>query len=204
MSEKINQPAVPNEWSYLYDVDDIEDPKSAITFAAEECVLPLLARRLGVESVKSASASMTLQILAGKVHVVGSVTAKVTQNCVVSLEPISQEVTESFEAWYADPQAAVSFIHAQKQRDMMKSGKESPITDESDDPESIVDGKIDLGELASQYLSLGIDPYPLAEGVELEGYQEPLNKGGAASQDDEAAALRKNPFLALKNWKGKE
>jgi hypothetical protein len=47
-----------------------------------------------------------------------------------------------------------------------------PFLDESEDPEPVIDGKIDAGELVAQYLSLAIDPYPRLEGEEYGGEGE--------------------------------
>ena len=59
-------------------------------------------------------------------------------------------------------------------------------------PEAIIDGYIDAGELVTQYLSLALNPYPHAEGVKYE-----------LGDDNEEAIKPKldNPFAALKEWK---
>ena len=39
-----------------------------------------------------------------------------------------------------------------------------------DAPDPIVDGKIDLGALAAEFMILGLDPYPRKPGVVLTGF----------------------------------
>ena len=40
-----------------------------------------------------------------------------------------------------------------------------PLLEEKEDPEPVVNGYIDLGEVVTQFLSLALDPYPHKEGV---------------------------------------
>jgi hypothetical protein len=63
--------------------------------------------------------------------------------------------------------------------------------EEYEDPEPLVDGKVDVGELASQYLSLAIDPYPHAPGVEPVGEDPEI----------ELKRDKENPFAALQALK---
>ena len=39
--------------------------------------------------------------------------------------------------------------------------------DDDEPPEPLVDGKLDLGAIATEFLLLGIDPYPRKAGVEF-------------------------------------
>ena len=41
------------------------------------------------------------------------------------------------------------------------------VLDGADAPDPIVDGKIDLGALAAEFLALGLDPYPRKPGAEF-------------------------------------
>jgi hypothetical protein len=69
-----------------------------------------------------------------------------------------------------------------------KSGSAAPeetfsLTDE-DEPDPIIDGKIDLGALTAEFFALGLDPYPRKPGAALD--EEPANTEGTDS-----------PFAAL-------
>ena len=72
-------------------------------------------------------------------HVAGQVSARVGQTCVVTLEPIENQVEEAVD---------LSFV----------PGAKVPKTPE--DPEPLVGGRLDLGAIATEFLLLGIDPYP--------------------------------------------
>lgn len=194
--------AEKSEWSHLVSAEDIDARSKTITFAADEAQLADLTRRLGVISVESAEARITVQKVSGEViHAIGSATAHVTQNCVVTMAPVQSVLEEEFEGWFAGDTRTVSFARARSEREAKKGQLEAEILEESVDPEPIVNGKVDLGELATQYLCLAVDPYPHAPDAPTEFLATGLGKGGA---DGEAGAkLRKNPFEALKDWKEK-
>lgn len=192
-------PREQSEWSHLIDIDDVESEARIFDFAASEQQRADLARRLLVVSVEDASASVTLQRVGGGIiHAIGTVRAEVTQSCVVSLVPVMASVEDEFEGWFGDKTSAVSFAKARTEREAKKGHSEAEVLEESVDPEPIIGGMVDIGELATQYLSLAIDPYPRAEGVSAEFMAEP-----PGSKKDEGASLRKNPFEALKDWKEK-
>ncbi len=41
------------------------------------------------------------------------------------------------------------------------------LAEQPDPPDPIVNGRIDLGQLAAEFLALGLDPYPRKPGVEF-------------------------------------
>ena len=77
---------------------------------------------------------------------------------------------------------------------MVKHQAEVEILDEREDPEAVIYGRIDLGELVAQHISLAVPAYPQREGVEFE-------HGDEGIELDKKSPLRKNPFEALKDWK---
>lgn len=186
------------EWSYLVDVEDIGAEPKTYSFTADEQARADLARRMGLISIEAAQASVTVQrVSGGLVHALGHIQADVTQSCVVSLGPVPAHIEDEFEGWFGDKAKAVSFAKARNERDAKKTQAELEILEESVDPEPIVNGKADLGELATQYMSLALDPYPRAEGVSSQYIVPEGTKDAAGSE------LRRNPFEALKDWKEK-
>lgn len=185
---------VAPEWSHLINVDEIDGLGATFTISPDEESCAALVRRLDVKDIADVVAEVTLKQQGQVVHVSGSARARITQNCVVTLDPVETQLEEDFEAWFADPDQAISISKARRERELKKGHSEVPMLEENEDPEPIVNGQIDLGELVVQYLSLGINPYPHAEGVE---YQNP------EEEQREASELRKNPFAALKDWKDK-
>ena len=188
------------EWSHTVDVEKISAEPKRYQFAADDRQRIDLARRLGVVSVEKAECIATIQkVSGGTYHAIGTVRADLTQSCVVSLAPVPAHIEDEFEGWYSDKDAnAVSFAKARSEREVKKGQTEIEVLEESADPEAVVGGKIDIGELATQYLSLARDPYPQAEGV---AHVYTANPPG--TKDGEGAELRKSPFEALKDWKEK-
>lgn len=187
------------EWSYLVDVENITSEPKTFKFTADERQRADMARRFAIVSVENAEASVTLQFVGGgMIHAIGTVKADLTQSCVVSLVPVPAHIEDEFEGWFADKAAsAVSFAKARTERDVKKGNNEVEVLEESVDPDPIIGGKVDIGELATQYLSLALEPYPHAEGVAHVYSAGPSETGG------EGAELRKSPFEALKDWKEK-
>jgi uncharacterized metal-binding protein YceD (DUF177 family) len=81
-------------------------------------------------------------------HVTGIVSATVGHICVVSLEPMESEIEEGVDIVFVP-----EMPHA-------VSGHAAGVADTEAGPESLVDGRIDLGTLATEFLVLGIDPHP--------------------------------------------
>lgn len=186
-----------SEWSYLVSAEDIGGEPKTYTFTASERERIDLARRYAIVSVEAATATITVQQIGGGMfHAMGAIRADVTQSCVVSLAPVAAHIEDEFEGWFGDKNRAVSFAKAKTEREAKKGMVEVEILEESVDPEPIVNGKMDIGELAAQYLSLSLDPYPHAPGVSSQ-YLAKEPEGG------DGGPIRKNPFEALKDWKEK-
>jgi hypothetical protein len=88
----------------------------------------------------------------GRFHVIGRVWARVGQACVVTLEPIENEIDEPIDLVFAPPEQIPDLAELV---DEANEEVETP-----DPPEPIVHGVIDLGRLATDALFLAIDPYP--------------------------------------------
>jgi hypothetical protein len=76
---------------------------------------------------------------------------------VVTLEPIENEIDEAIELVFAPATAPSAFD---------EDGASSKVADD-DAPEPLVGGVVDLGGVATEFLSLGLDPYPRKAGVEF-------------------------------------
>lgn len=188
--------SLESEWSYFYNADEISKAPREINLSVGEAERAHLLKRLGVRSLDKLDAKLVLRRQDGGrvVYIKGSLAADVVQSCVVSGDDVPAHIQEDFEAWYADPEDAVSLVKARRDKQAVAGHGEMPILDESEDPERIIDGQIDLGELVVQNLVLALDPYPHAPNAHYElgddNYQEALPKS-------------ENPFAALKDWKDK-
>ena len=185
-----------SEWPHLIDADKIGATPTKIRISPSPEELKRLTKRMGVSEIDGLVGELVLSRDSGRnvVFISGRVRAAVTQSSVVSGKPVKSEIDDSFEAWYADHDEAVSFAKAKQERLVREGQGDFPFLDESEDPEPIVDGKIDVGELVAQYLSLAINPYPRAEGESF-GEAEPLKEA--------VEEVYENPFAALKDWKNR-
>jgi hypothetical protein len=166
-------------WSVPILVAQIPDTGLHREIEANRATCDAMADVAGLREVLSASASLDLTLeRAGRVHVTGRVRARIGQTCVVSLDPIENDIDEAIDLIFAPPEQIPQL--AALVDEAAESDAEIP-----DPPEPIVDGVIDLGRLATDALFLGIDPYPRKPGVAFEPVIE------AADPED-------HPFAALK------
>ncbi|MAE50216.1 MAG: hypothetical protein CMH27_00225 [Micavibrio sp.] len=198
MTLSVEIPGAELPWSHIIEADKAGNEIETLTITPNAQQLKALAEHYDIDSIDNLSADLTLKRIRGGlvVHITGHFAADIQQQCVVSLEPIQTHIEEDFEAWYGDTDQAVSFTKAKQQKEMQKQHGEAPIVPEQDDPEPIIDGKLDLGDIVMQFVSLAIDPYPTKQGIELGEGEVPAVR--------EPAPERKNPFAKLQEWKDKQ
>lgn len=136
-------------WSAPVAVEDIPDTGLHVEIEAPAAVRAELAKLAAVRDLPQLFAVFDLTRQGAGVHVSGQVNAQVGQTCVVTLEPIESRLEEAVDVVFAPSAVAAA-----------KSGDEEP-------PEPLVGGKVDLGALATEFLLLGIDPYPRKPGAEF-------------------------------------
>ena len=139
-----------------------------------------LARFAGLREVFSAVASFQLTAKSGgRVHVGGRLAARIGQTCVVSLEPIENDIDEDISLMFAPAE------EVRRLADLIDEGLDADTAPLADPPEAIVNGVIDLGRIATDALCLAVDPYARKEGAVF-----------AAEGAGKIAA--EHPFAALK------
>ena len=90
-------------------------------------------------------------------YVKGRVTAIVTQTCVVTLEPFETAINETFEVEFA-PQAEAEAAYARAMAEIEAAqDKAAVLAEQRDPPDPIINGRVDLGALAMEFLALGLD-----------------------------------------------
>src|SRR5882757_8728088 len=143
-----------NPWSVPVVVAQIPDTGLHREFGANAGKRQALADLGGLREVLSANASLDLTLMReGRVHVIGRVKARIGQSCVVTLDPIENDLDEAIDLIFAPPEQIPQLA------DLVDEAAESDV-EIPDPPEPIVNGVIDLGRVATDALFLGIDPYP--------------------------------------------
>ena len=145
-------PADP--WHARVAVAQIPDTGLHRAFEASPAVREVMAKIADLREILSASAWFDMRLKSGgRVHVTGRVHARIGQVCVVTLEPIDNEINEDIDLIFAPTE------QIPRLSELVDDAAESN-TEVLDPPEPIVDGVIDLGRLATDALFLAVDPYP--------------------------------------------
>jgi uncharacterized metal-binding protein YceD (DUF177 family) len=186
------------EWSHFVEAEKVGTTPLKMTIGPGPEERKRLAKRIGVAELTSLESDVVMSRDAGSnvIFVSGQIRANVVQASVVSAKPVKGEILDSFEAWFADKDQAVSFAKAKQERLTKEGQNDLPFLDESEDPEPVVNGMVDVGELVAQYLSLAINPYPRLEGEHYKYGDDEKSKAPKEVAD--------NPFAALKDWKKKQ
>jgi len=166
-------------WSVSVAVVDIPDTGLHMEIEPPPEVRAQLAALANVREVPRLSAVFDLTRRGAAVHVAGRVSALVGQTCVVTLDPLETSVDEPVDLLFVPPPAGMAPTGGEVDV-LPASGDEEP-------PEPLIDGKLDLGAVATEFFMLGIDPYPRKPGAEFV----------APKTDDNGA----NPFAALEALK---
>jgi len=159
-------------WRFPVTVADIPETGRRVDIVADDVARETIAKAASLAALPRLEAGFDLTRHGnGGVRLAGQVRATVVQNCVVTLEPIERDIDEPIDLVFvpevqveADPSGLV------------------PV-DAADPPEPLIDGKIDLGAIATEFVLLGIDPYP--------------RKPGAVFDAPPAGDPASHPFAAL-------
>jgi hypothetical protein len=160
-------------WHVPVAAEEVPETGHHFDLAADERVRAAVAKVAGLRELPRLEASFDVSRRGGGLHVIGSVSATVGQNCVVTLEPLANEVEETIDLIFEPPQRLAASADNEGQQHGVKW----------DDPEPLVGGVVDLGALAAEFLILGLDPYP--------------RKPGAVFEPPQGGEPDRGPFAAL-------
>ena len=167
----------PLEWSYR--VREIPESGLRETRTATAAERASVAAALEVVSCEELTAKFYIRATGkGNYRLSGSVAAKLTQTCVVTLEPISQTAAGTFDVEFW-PAGSVP-----------EQGEDEVEALSAAEIEPIEHGLIDSGRIVFETLSANVDPYPRKAGAEFQA---------DALDDPEKPAG--GPFAALKSLK---
>jgi len=165
-----------NIWSVPVTLEEIPESGLHREIEAPAEARAAIAKLAGLRALPQLSAAFDLARRGAGVAVSGRVHAQVGQTCVVTLDPIENTVDEPIDVVFApgasQPPATAKALDA------------------ADEPEALIDGKVDLGALATEFLMLGIDPYPRKAGAK---FAPPEVEDGADHPFAALAALKKRP-----------
>lgn len=168
-------PAAP--WQVPVAVDDIAETGRHFDLIADAAVRAAVARIAGLRDLSRLEARFDVSRRGAEgLHVAGVVSATVGQNCVVTLEPLTNEVEEAVDLVFVPQRTPAPHDGEAKPRDVKRDVKWG-------DPEPLIEEIVDLGALATEFLIVGLDPYP--------------RKPDAVFEPPQDAAPDAGPFAAL-------
>jgi hypothetical protein len=174
MTKPLSEHTSERPWSVPVALADVPETGRHFDLSADERTRSAIARLAGLRTLPRLEAAFDVTRRGRDgLRVVGRVSATVGQTCVVTLEPVDNEVDEQVDLSFAPARAAPIADPGQTAVEM--AGGEQA--------EALVSGTVDLGAIAVEFLILGIDPYPRRPGVVFE----------APPADDRSA----HPFAAL-------
>ncbi|SFK27630.1 YceD family protein [Methylocapsa palsarum] len=157
-------------------IEDVPETGLEISIEADPTERAAIAERSGLVDIEGLKADFKVQKLdPANVKVVGRLTAAILQTCVVTLDPFPSEIAADIDADFTTAAASAQGEAA------------------LDAPDPIIDGQIDLGALAQEFLILSLDPYPRKPGVEFDD-----------SILAAEAKVETSPFEVLRNLKPQE
>jgi uncharacterized metal-binding protein YceD (DUF177 family) len=150
----MNERRRADSWSVPVSLHEVPATGRHFELCADEAARAAIARTANLRALPRLAATFDVSRHgAGGLRVAGRVSATVGQTCVVSLDPIENEIEETVDLTFV-PGATTA-------EDVVEVA-----TDEVPDP--LLDDTIDLGAIATEFLILGIDLYPRKPEVEFQ------------------------------------
>ncbi len=157
---------------------------TALEIVASETESAALVARFGFLGLSGFAARVTVDArIGGQIVVEGRLRGKVVQACVLSLEPVTQTLDDSFRIVFKKDLA----------EELDPDSGEAVLSAQADAPEPLIGNMLDVGEIVAEQLALMADPYPRRAGVKLEDVL-PKSKGGPRRG---APGQQRHPFAGL-------
>ena len=166
-------------WHVPVRLEDVPETGLHLDLVADAEVRAGLAALAGVRDIPRLGAAIDLAHQGGGLRATGRVFATIGQDCVVTLDPLENDLDEAIDVVFAPPAAADAAT--QDDQDDDATGDEPP--------EALVDGTADLGPVLADVLVLGIDRYPRKPGAVF----APPAEAGAGDSPFAVLAKLKNP-----------
>lgn len=159
--------------------DRHQEPRSAVSFDVNVARLPAKGMPVSIEAdtrqrveLATVHGVLSVERFRAELHVAswkrngvkvsGMVEADITQECVVTLEPMQNHIREEVSSVFLPEDSKLGRLGFGTGGEILLDA-EGP-----DSPETFSGDTIDVGALAEEFFGLAIDPYPRKPGVALE------------------------------------
>ncbi len=176
-------------FSFEVKVSHVSANPITVRISADQADLKRLGQQWGVPQVLSFDAELVLgRWKRDGIRVKGHVSSSIVQDCVVTLDPVAQQIEEDFEAVFLPENSRLA------KRGLDGNGEMFLDPGGPDLPEVFSGDSIDVGAVAAEFAALSIDPYPRKEGLD---YTDRL-------ESDPAKDKKPSPFAVLQGLKRDE
>ena len=181
---QIHEKKEKSEIERVVDLDRMGPGGAALEIAPSEGERAALAKRFGFLGLPVFSARVTVDRRpGGHVVVEGRLRGRIVQACVLTLDPVTQDLDDAFRIVFKQDMAD----------DLDPESGEAVLNAQADAPEPLAGNVLDVGEIVAEQLSLAADPYPRRPGAKLEDVLPKPRQGGRKGQPEN----RRHPFAGL-------
>lgn len=152
------------------------------TVSADETARLDLAKALELVALETLTFQFGMKPMGdGRFRLKGTLTARVVQSCVVTLEPVANTISD---------RVMTEFMPAENMPDEIGGVVD---LDDAYDEEPIIDQRLDVGRIVYEHLASALDPYPRKDGANLDW-----------TPKDDVGQEKPNPFAVLAKLKDKK
>lgn len=152
MMAKVAKDTPSSPWRAPVRRDDVPENGLHLHLTADAETRAAIAALAGVAAVSRLEATFDIARRGKGLEIDGEVSAAVEQTCVVTLEPMTSEIREPIDLVFMPPEGPARSGEAEEDQEIDPEA--------ADEPEDLVDGVVDVGAIATEFLLLAIDPYP--------------------------------------------
>jgi uncharacterized metal-binding protein YceD (DUF177 family) len=154
-------------WTTPIKLQEVVRGPLSVRLEPDEAERAKVAKALGLESLPSLTADLTVRPWLDGAEINGRFEAVVEQLCSVSLDPFEQPLAGQIE---------VKLVPAGSPNATSDEAAEAELDPESPDPPDLIEAdSIDLAAYVVEHLALEIDPFPRRPGVEFQ-YEAPAEE----------------------------
>ena len=176
-------------FSFEVKVSHVSANPITVRISADAADLKRLGKQWGVLEVQSFEAELQLgRWKRDGVRVKGHLKSSIVQECVVTLDPVTQQIEEDFETVFLPENSRLA------KRTLECNGEMFVDPDGPDLPEVFSGDSIDVGAVAAEFAALLIDEYPRKEGLDYTDRVE----------SDSTSDKKPSPFAVLQALKRDE